>query len=179
MNNLFLAVYPPADEAVPIVQAASRLDSEHQLDGDPVKHLHVTLAALNTVREPPQTIIDKVTAAAATIDMAAFDVAFDRAVSFSGRIRNRPLVLLGGDGVAGLVALQRSLIRVLHKQWLKIPADPGYTPHMTLLYADRQLSEQSIPALRWRVREFALVDSLVGRGEHKILARWPLRSDAG
>ena len=53
---------------------------------------------------------------------------------------------------------------------------PGFTPHLTLLYGDRIVTERSIEPIRWTVRDFVLVQSLRGRGEskHIHLARWPL-----
>jgi 2'-5' RNA ligase len=54
---------------------------------------------------------------------------------------------------------------------------PRFTPHLTLLYGDRMVTERSIEPIRWTVRDFVLVQSLRGRGQakHNLLARWPLR----
>jgi 2'-5' RNA ligase len=47
-----------------------------------------------------------------------------------------------------------------------------FTPHVTLLYAEREVEENPIEAIRWTVNDFVLVQSLRG---HRFLARWPLQ----
>jgi 2'-5' RNA ligase len=49
-----------------------------------------------------------------------------------------------------------------------------FTPHVTLLYDDALVAERPCDAVAWRVREFVLVHSLLGRTVHLPLARWPL-----
>jgi 2'-5' RNA ligase len=44
-----------------------------------------------------------------------------------------------------------------------------------LLYDDRHLDNQPISPIRWWVREFVLVHSLLGRTHYNFLARFPLR----
>jgi 2'-5' RNA ligase len=175
MHNLFFGAFPGEEDAARICGETQKL--VHGLDGSPVRNdrLHTTLIEYTKVRDSPERIIESSLAAGSAIVMSAFDVSFDRALSFPNNTKGKPLVLAGGEGVAGLLALQRALIKALHKQWLKIPANPRYAPHMTLLYSKKILEEQSIPPLRWRVREFALVYSHAGEGHHEFLGRWPLR----
>jgi 2'-5' RNA ligase len=47
---------------------------------------------------------------------------------------------------------------------------------VTLLYDDGLVAERPIGALRWTVREFVLMHSLLGRNARVPLARWPLPS---
>lgn len=147
-----------------------------RLHGNLIKpeNLHVTLVEFTEVREREQAVLEKVSAAAKRIDFQSFDVSFDRALSFVKQ-DDKPLVLAGGDGVMGLVSLQQALIAALHKEWLKIPANSRYVPHMTLLYAAEKIPEISIPPLRWTVTEFVLIRSLAGKSTHLVLDRWPLR----
>ncbi len=49
-----------------------------------------------------------------------------------------------------------------------------YTPHVTLLYDNQQVPEQVIEPITWRVEEFVLVHSELGKTRHHILQRWPL-----
>jgi RNA 2',3'-cyclic 3'-phosphodiesterase len=49
-----------------------------------------------------------------------------------------------------------------------------FTPHVTLLYGDGRIGEQSIDPIGWTVREFALVLSLIGKTKYIPLGRWPL-----
>jgi 2'-5' RNA ligase len=50
-----------------------------------------------------------------------------------------------------------------------------FTPHVTLLYDDRMVPEQAVEPISWRVREFVLTHSLLGKTQHVELGRWPLR----
>ena len=113
-------------------------------------------------------------AAAQRVVLPAFDVVFGRAASFVVRKENA-LVLTGGEGSATLVTLQRALIAALHKEWLKIPSNPRYTPHMTLLYTGRPVPEIAVPPLRWTATEFVFIRSLPGKSTHLVLDRWSLR----
>jgi 2'-5' RNA ligase len=174
--NLFLAARPAPDDVVAIAGLARRLNQDHGLHGHPIKpeNLHVTLVEFMGVKEREQTVLEKVPAAAKRVALPAFDVVFDRAASFVVRKENA-VVLTGGEGCAGLVTLQRALIAALHKEWLKIPPNPRYTPHMTLLYAGTGMPEIAVPPLRWTATEFVFIRSLTGKSTHLVLDRWPLR----
>jgi 2'-5' RNA ligase len=174
--NLFLAVRPSPGEAETIARLAEELNQNYRLDGKPVRpqNLHVTLVEFAKLKEPEKTVLEKVPAAARRVALPAFQIAFDRALSFSGQ-KGKALVLTGSEGVAGLVALQQALIAALHKEWLKISANSRYTPHMTLLYADREIEEISLPPLRWTATELVFIRSLAGKSTHIVLDRWPLR----
>ena len=173
--NLFLAARPLPDEAAAIGDFAVGLNRDHGLQGHLIKreNLHVTLVAFTGVKESEQTVLEKVPAAAKRVVLPAFDVVFDRAAGFSGG-KGKAVVLMGGDGVTGLVTLQRALITALHKEWLKIPPNPRYMPHMTLLYAATDIAETAVPPQRWTATEFVFIRSLAGKSTHVILGRWPL-----
>ena len=99
--------------------------------------------------------------------MPSFRVAFDRAESF----KNGALVLRGADGVIGLDVLHQRLSDALDGQ--PQPAR-RFTPHLTLLRDRYRVSERPIEPIEWTVREIVLVHSLLGRTEHRHLARWTL-----
>lgn len=88
---------------------------------------------------------------------------------------NRPLVLEGGDGVAALVVLRQALADAMAKAGLRVRAK-SYTPHLTLLYDRGEVAAQAIETITWTVREFVLVQSLIGHGRHLPIGRWPLLS---
>ena len=50
----------------------------------------------------------------------------------------------------------------------------SYTPHVTLLWADRSVEEYPIAPIAWDVREFSLVLSVQGWSRHIDVARWSL-----
>jgi 2'-5' RNA ligase len=112
--------------------------------------------------------------AMATITMSPFLVAFDEAKSFNGG-HKQPVVLVGDDGVAGLMLLQHELVAALDKAGIGQRKRRPYNPHVTLLYDDRRIPDQPVEAISWIVREVVLVCSLHGQGRHIPLARWRLR----
>jgi 2'-5' RNA ligase len=179
-DRLFFAILPDMDAAERIAQLARHLRSEHGLKGRPLatERFHVTLHHVGDYTGLPQGIVDTAVKAAATVEMASFEVAFDRAASFFGRTGNRPFVLRGGDGVAALAAFHDVLGTAMRKAGLGGKANPHYTPHVTLLYDDRCIAEQPVDAVSWAVHEFVLVRSLLGQTRHVPLARLPLLVDA-
>ena len=72
-----------------------------------------------------------------------------------------------------LTSLHRSLGAGMQKAGIGRSMTLRFTPHITLLYGDRMVTERSIEPVRWIVRDFALVHSLRG---HTHVARWPLRT---
>jgi len=136
--------------------------------------LHVTLHHLGDYSGLPQDLVDTAMKAAAAVAQPPFEIAFDRVGSFR-RPRNLPLVLRGGDGLAGVTAFQQVLGVAMTQAGLARWVEMRFTPHMTLLYDDRTVEEQPIEPIRWTVREFALVHSLLGQTRHIPLGRWMLR----
>jgi 2'-5' RNA ligase len=178
-DRLFFAIFPDANASARIAQLALQLRGEHELHGRPLarERLHVTLHHLGDYQGVPRDIVDMADKAATAITtMAPFEVAFDRAASFSSAPRNRPFVLRGGDGLAALMEFQQALGMAMKQAGLGRWAKPGYTPHVTLLYDDRCVAEQAVETINWTAREFVLVRSLLGQTRHVALAHWPLRS---
>lgn len=176
-DGIFFAVLPDAGAAVRITHRAWRLRGALGLKGEPfaIERLHVSLHHLGDYEGVPPGIVAAASEAAATVVMPRFNVAFDRAMSFSGRPANLPFVLYGDDGIAGLMVLHQRLGTAMRNVGLWRWAKPHYTPHMTLLYDTEHVAEHAVETVRWTVREFALVHSLHGRSRYVPLARWPLR----
>ena len=177
-DRLFFAIFPDANASARIAALAQQLRGEHALHGRPLarERFHVTLHHLGDYLGVPRDVVamaDK--AAMAVTTMAPFEVAFDRAASFSNAPRNRPFVLRGGDGVAALMEFQQALGMAMKHAALGRWAKPGYTPHVTLLYDDRCVAEQAVETISWTAHELVLVHSLLGQTRHVALARWPLR----
>ncbi|AMP00915.1 ligT like Phosphoesterase family protein [Collimonas arenae] len=180
-DRLFFALIPAADAGTAIVRQGRLLREELGLTGRliGVDRVHVTLSHLGDYLELPQDVVATAMSAAANVRAEPFDVVFERVVSFHGRPRNYPLVLVGGDGDsdsnATLTAFQRTLVKVLQKAGIR-SANSHYTPHITLLYNKYRVPPRVVESIRWTVQEFALVHSLLGRSRHVTLARWPLQS---
>jgi len=176
-DRLFFAIFPDADTAAQLAKLARHLRGEQGLTGAPLatERFHVTLHHLGDFVGVPRDIVARAGEAAAAVAMPPFEITFNRAMSFSGRPDKRPFVLLGGDGVAALAAFQRALGTAMEKTGLKVSkTDSNYTPHVTLLYDDRLVAEQTVETIRWTAHEFVLVHSLLGQGVHVPLARWTL-----
>ena len=169
---VFLAALPDAAAAARIYRLARMLRRAHKFNGNVIKpeRLHISLFFLG---ELSQEIIRVASEAAAEVRMPPFDVVFDRSASFGGRPGNRPLVLIGDDGMDRLKSLRRTFGVALAMNGLKYLAKRDFTPHVTLLYADRTVEEYPIEPISWTVNEFVLIHSMRG---HVHLARWPLQS---
>lgn len=176
-DRLFFAIFPDSDTAARIVQFAWRLRDDHKLKGRllAAERLHITLHHLGDHAGLPSDIVTAAREVGEAVAAQPFDLTFDRIGSFRGKPGNRPLVLRGSDGVTALVAFQRKLGLAMAKGTLGRWAEWQFTPHMTLLYDERAVDEQSVEPIGWTAREFVLVHSLLGETRHVPLARWPLR----
>lgn len=179
-DRLFFAVFPDTAAAARIADTAQGLRSQHGLRGKPLHtdRFHVTLNHLGDYVGVPDDLVTQAGQAAARVDLPAFDVVFDSASSFSRQPRNRPFVLRGDAGVASLQEMQSALGKGMAACGLGRLVEHKFTPHVTLLYDDRAVAPQPIEPIAWSVREFVLVRSLLGKTEHRILGRWPLREAA-
>jgi 2'-5' RNA ligase len=174
-DRLFFAVFVAPDAARRVQALQHEMQTLHRLQGKPVAvdRLHVTLAHLGDYAGLPNDLLAQAMSAGDAMKGAAFDVAFNRVGSFGGRPRNKPLVLQGEAGVAGVIDLQASLHVEMRKVGLAKWARP-YTPHVTLLYDNAEIAQQPIEPVTWRVTEFALVHSLLGKTQHNVCGRWSL-----
>jgi 2'-5' RNA ligase len=180
-HRVFFAIFPDADAATKIAQLARHLRDEQGLKGAPLatERFHVTLHHLGDYEGLPQGVVAAACEAAVAVAMPPFDVAFDRVVSFAGRLGKKPFVLCGGEGVAILMEFQQALGVAMKKAGLARWAKPRYTPHVTLVYDDGHVAEQPVETIAWTVNEFVLVHSLLGQTRHIPLARWSLPGSSG
>jgi 2'-5' RNA ligase len=170
-GRLFFAVLPDADTAARIHRLAHVLKCAHKFDRKTIEPqlLHVSLFFLG---EPSEPIVRIAREAAAEVRMQPFQLWFDRSASFLGRPGSRPFVLVGDEGVERLRSFRRALGSALAGRGLRRLAKRDFTPHVTVLYADRNVEEHPIEPIGWTVNEFVLIHSMRG---HVHLARWPLR----
>jgi 2'-5' RNA ligase len=170
-GRLFLAALPDSNASERIHRLAQVLKRAHRFSGRLIepRYLHVSLFFLG---EPSEHVAE-VSKAAAEVRMQPFEIWFDRSASFQGRPGNWPFVLVGNDGVRGLLSLRQALGAALARRGMRRLARREFTPHVTMLYAERQVEEYPIEPIRWMVKEFVLIHSKNG---HTHLARWPLRT---
>ena len=174
-NAVFFALYPDPDTDLRLSQLAWSLRGKHKLKGRPRpdRCFHVTLHGVGDYAELPRDAVAAISEAVSAVTMPPFAVTFDRVTNF-GRGRKRPVVLVGDDGVAGLRMFQHERVTALRKIGFARSKEPPYNPHVTLLYDEGEIADQSVEEIRWTVREFVLVRSLYGQGRHLPLVRWPL-----
>ena len=136
------------------------------------EHLHVSLVGLHNGRAIDDATVQNVTAAAATVRAPAFDLIFDRIISFRHR-ESKPLVLLCGEGADLVVDLERRIVDALNRAGLRIRRRAGFVPHCTVLYDNRLVPETSLDQpIIVHVEEFHLLHSQGGR--RRSIGRWPL-----
>ena len=177
-DRLFFAIVPDNSAGLCAGKIAESLSDECGLTGAPLplRRLHVSLHGLGDYAEFPAGLVAKACEAAAKVNEAPFEVAFDRAGSFIGSRRKRPLVLLGGVSLDPLIVFQRALGETMTRHGLGPWVSRRFTPHMTLLYDSRHVDTCPVEPVRWKVREFVLVHSLLRRRKHIPLARWVLKT---
>jgi RNA 2',3'-cyclic 3'-phosphodiesterase len=175
-SSVFFALYPDPHTARRLGRLAWYLRHKHRLNGRPLadRRLHISLCNISDHAWPTSKAAAAIGEAMATITMPPFLVAFNEATSFNGG-HKPPVVLVGSDGVAGLMLFQRELVAALGNTGIGRRKPRPYNPHVTLLYDERRIPDQPIEPISWMVREFVLVCSLQGQGRHIPLARWPLR----
>lgn len=172
-RKLFFAILPDAHAAKEIASLGATLDKRHRIGGQPLRsdRLHITLHVIGEYDETPQAAVLAARQAGDAVLADAFDVVFDRAMTFIGA---KAYVLGGGEGVEQVKAFWLNLgIQLANIQPIK---KSSFTPHMTLSYTGRPMVEHPIEPIRWTAREFVLINSHVGDTYHEVVGRWPLRA---
>ena len=178
-DRLLFCAMPGARTAACVVERGERLRRECALRAPllAARRFHITLQHLGNHAGLPQSLVERAVRAAAKVSHPPFAIDLDRVATFTGRSREpgqRPVVLLAADGGTALRGLDAALALELRRERFDARISK-FTPHLTLLYDERWIPERGIEPVRWTVREFVLVRSLIGRGRpYDILGRWPL-----
>lgn len=169
-TNLFFAALPEPDTRLAIAALSRRLTAAHGLRGTPVEagRLHVTLASARAPQLSLQEAIWRAQMLALEVYAAPCAAHFDFSGSFRGRDRH-PFVLRS-SGLPELVAVRDRLCQAMRRSGFAVSS--GFTPHMTLCWADRCVEDYPIAPIAWQVSDFVLV--LSAEGDHIQLGRWRL-----
>jgi len=177
LHHLFFALWPDADVRARIDAAARRLKDDHAPSGRWIKphRYHLTLRYLGEHARLPDDLVAAACAAGDLAQARAFDFALDIAASFANR--RIPWWIGCSEIASGLSALSESISEGLHAHGGPMPSETEFVPHVTVLRdADRMLPPTPIMPIEWPVREFVLIDSLLGAASgYTIMRRWPLR----
>lgn len=171
-HSLLLALLPHTQDAASVAALGERMNSQHALKGTLVQahRLHVTLFDLGGYAQVPADTVAQASNAAASLAAPAFDVVFEKAMSFA----KGALVLCADadDNISPLRAYRQRLGEALADAGLK--PSRSFTPHMTVAYARRKLEKHALEApVRWGAGSLVLIDSHVGEGVHEVLGCWP------
>jgi 2'-5' RNA ligase len=172
--RLFLAALPPRDTSPAIERLGLCLQQAHRLRGQRIgrDRLHLTLAP---VFAPSRSLADTIACArsvAAGIRYGRFPVCFEWSESFRLRRNRHPFVLRGDQGVRPLTELRQEIRTQMLRAGFAV--ERNFTPHVTMLWADRCVEANPIAPIHWMVRDFVLVLSIVGQSRHIHVGRWPL-----
>jgi len=176
LSRLFLATFLTPSAQVDSTAVAKAAQREHGLHGPLIlpDRRHVTLFFLGKFLHVPPSLVALARKAADRVRMQAFDVTFDRAMSFDDKPVNRPFVLLGGNAVDGLLRLHSAIGSALDQVGVGAGPSDMFLPHVTLFYDDQALPIREVEPVRWRVREFVLIQSLQRKTVHIPLSSWRL-----
>lgn len=134
-----------------------------------LKRLHISLQHIRDDKRLRQKYVFAAKRAANAVVAEAFDVCFDRIVTFpAGRPDRRATVLLGGG--TALMDLQRRLGAALISNGLR--GALSFNPHITLFYSPRSVVPQQVDPLHFTIRTFSLVHSERGLTKYNILESW-------
>lgn len=170
LSHIFFAIRPPPELAVEINRFAETERRERGLQGKTLapERLHMTAVPIGAYS--PE-IIHGMLGAASRVSAPAFDMILDRIGSYERGQGGSPYVLTP-EASPGFGVLQTAIHAALRGGMAY--RSKLYSPHMTLLYDREAWPERAISPFRWRVREFVLIQSLVGQTIHRELGRWPL-----
>lgn len=177
-HKVFFALQPDASAAQRIAGLTAEARRTHGLSGKPIsaERLHISLNFVGAFRgPPPRDLIDKTRKVVEGLTGGRpFAVALNRIESWKGNANSHPLVLTGEDGLIGVEELHTDLHKALAAASMAPRREPQITPHVTLLYDRREAAGVFVEPVSWKVREFVLLDTVVGEGRQEVLGRWPL-----
>lgn len=170
-ERLILMALLEAQIASRALEIASSIKTANGFEAKSLKqdHLHISLQHIRDDYRLREKYVFATKCAANAVVADAFDVCFDRIVTFpAGRPDRRATVLLGGS--PELMDLQRRLGAALISNGLR--GSLSFNPHITLFYSPRSVAPQQVGPLRFTIRTFSLVHSELGLTKYNILESW-------
>ncbi|TAM60866.1 MAG: 2'-5' RNA ligase [Rhodanobacter sp.] len=177
-SAFFFAVQPDQRARAAIVQAGERFRELLRLPKSPVEtdRLHLMLSPPGRPQKLWQSLESTLMAAASDVRAPCFELALDSVMRLSARDGQHPLVLCTDDvSSASALKLRKAIAEAQQRAGLIVPAVSLYLPHVVLLHG-RSIDaiHQSIPPIRWTVREFVLMRCFFGQSRYEVVRRWAL-----
>jgi 2'-5' RNA ligase len=177
MHRLFFAIFPDTAALQAIGRVAAGLQAAKTIRGRwtaPAKY-HITARFLGDYSEEAEGMVARAEAAAAQVQVAAFEITLDRIVTFRGRYQSPCVLRCTPRSEAAVKTLWQGLGDALCVTPEQERTERRFLPHLTIAYGDRMLAAPlGIEPIVSRIGEFALVDS--HESSHVVRARWPLAS---
>jgi 2'-5' RNA ligase len=152
-GRLFLAAVPDVDTAARIHRLAEVLKRAYRFDGritEPERFARLAVLSRRIIRTHRS---DRMRGCRTSMPAAVRSVVRSLR-EFSRQTPQLSFVLIGDDGLDRLNALRRTLGVAMARNGLKHLAKKEFTPHITLLYAERDVEEHPIEPIGWTVSEW-------------------------
>lgn len=176
-HNYFFALSPDAEVRHQLSMVASDLKTSDSLNGSWIasERYHLPLHHLGQFQEVNPDLVKRALIAANNITMAAFNIKLDHFMSLDSKTGKFPCVLTSKYELPELKNFWQELKNNILAQRLGQNVENSFTPLTTLLYSRQPVVKtHAINPIEWRVKDFVLIESLVGKSEHIELGRWPL-----
>lgn len=167
LHRLFFALWPDDATRARLAQAA-RQCSQRPVAED---KLHMTLHFLGACSADQQACYAQ---AVSAVHCEAFELQLDY---LGGRARSQIQWLSASHPPAALLRLVATLGEVLTGCGYEAEKR-RFLPHVTLSrHARKPCIQAGLPAIRWMIRDFVLVESVAVEGQvrYQVRARWPCR----
>lgn len=178
-EDLFFALQPDTGTKITITKLAHEFTEEQGLQGRLVNEAryHVTTLFVGDVRMFGETAIQSMSQAASAVASTTdtFRLEFNRIGGFGARSRLSPLALHHEHENPAFSNLAQRLHKELLRSGIRSQKGPSSKLHLTLCYREQFVEATPIPPIGWQVTELVLIKSLLGKGQHILLGRWPLR----
>ena len=134
------------------------------------ERLHLTLFVVAEMRQRSTDIARKIDAALRSISLTAPRIKLGKA---SSGAHGAYVKSIGRR--SEIVHFYRQLIMLLAPLGIEpLHRKSGLNPHITLAYQRNLPEARIVHPFEWVPQELLLIESCVGLGVHKIMARWPL-----
>ena len=173
--NIFFAMFLDSTAGQKAFDVGAEQARLYGLSGRPqaIERLHFTLFGLGGYAEFPSEIVEVAEWIGDQIKGRVFEVTLDMVMSYRAKEGTAaPLVLAGESGMTDLVVFQRQFSVLLSR--LGASSKQSFSPHVTLLRDRRSVPRQPIAKITCKMREFVLVNSLLGQTLYVHLKRWAL-----